>query len=402
MTNGKLGHILSRVKTLPTLPIVVYKLLRLIESPTSTAQELSEVVAKDQALTARILRLVNSSFYALRSEVVRISHAIALLGFVAIRNLALGLSVVDMFGRDRESPEFHGEAVWEHTLCCATCARLIAERASYTPIEEAFVAGLLHDIGKLVLFDHFREQFDTALRAAREDMIPLHRAEQFLFDTDHAEIGGALAEHWRLPKRLRGPIRGHHEFCEHDKLTSIVYLANALSKAKLIGSAGNLLLEPLDERTLKAVGLDEAAVVRLMGRLRREVERAKLFVTLSGAPRRASSEQLDTDEIRVPGSTATRILIIGQQHSATSLVELVLLDHGHTTYRTTDPLHHAADAADLVLLDYPAQGLEQGRALRAQLEGCLEQRVPVVLLPSPRRASDVLDAVNAALDEARV
>ena len=94
MAGDKVELILSRIRTLPTLPTIIYKLLKLIESPTSTATELSEVISKDQALTARVLKLVNSSFYALRCEVVKVSHAIALLGFVAIKNLALGKEVI--------------------------------------------------------------------------------------------------------------------------------------------------------------------------------------------------------------------------------------------------------------------------------------------------------------------
>ena len=125
MSTDKVEHILSRIRTLPTLPAVVYKLLKLVESQTSTAAELSEAISKDQALTARVLKLVNSSFYALRSEVIKVSHAITLLGFVAIKNLALGLSVIDMFGRG-QGGELDADALWEHALGCASCSRLIA------------------------------------------------------------------------------------------------------------------------------------------------------------------------------------------------------------------------------------------------------------------------------------
>lgn len=401
MTVSALEHILSRVKRLPTLPVVVFKLLKLIESPTATATELSEVVAMDQGLTARILRLVNSSFYALRSEVVRVSHAIALLGFVAVRDLALGLSVADMFGRERESPEFHGDAVWEHTLGCGICARLIAERVGYLPVEEAFVAGLLHDIGTLVLFDHCRADFDAALRTAREELIALPQAERLVLGTDHAEVGGVLAEHWRLPKGLRGPIRGHHALTGQDRLTDIIYLANALAKAKQIGSAGNGRLEPLDERTMAAVGLDEPAVLRLMGRLRRDVERAKVTVTLRDEPRRMEMDRVDTEELRVSSQAATRVLLIEEAPTVTSLVELVLLDRGHSTCRTTDLFHSGAAVADVVVLDFP-KDLKRGARVRAELEARLDRRRPVVLLPSPRRAGDVVEAVNTALAASRV
>ena len=400
MTNDTVEDILSRVRTLPTLPVIVYKLLKLTESPTSTAAELAEVIARDQALTARLLRLVNSSFYALRSEVVKVSHAIALLGFVAIKNLALGLSVVDMFGRSEG--ELDGEAFWGHSLGCATCARLIAEHVHYAPAEEAFVAGLLHDIGKLVMHEHFPKKFNAALRAAREEVIPLTTAERRLFDTDHAELGAALAEHWHLPEPLCTAIARHHAPDHGDMLTNITYLANALARAKQIGSGGDVALEPLDDHAWAAVGLNERALIRLVARLRREVERAKISLDLSGVPRNIRLDQLDTPHIRIATSPAKRILLVEEQPSMLSLVELILLDHGHSTYRTTDPFDPGANVADLVVLDFAAASLEHGRALRAQIEERLGHRVPVVLLPTPRRVTDVLHTVHAAFTEATV
>lgn len=401
MANDTLEDILSRIKKLPALPLVVDKLLELLQAPTSTATQLADVIATDQALTARILKLVNSSFYALRSQVVKISHAIALLGFDAIKNITLGLSVVAMFDRGRGGG-LDSNTFWEHSLCCATCARLIAERARYTPAEEAFVAGLLHDIGKLVLHDHFRRDFDTALRTACNDLVPLPEAERRVLSTDHAAVGAALAEHWRLPRRLRAPIAGHHAYGDNDTLNTIVYLANALSKAKQIGSGGNVVLEPVDDRAWAALGLDETAVVRIMGRLRRHVERAKVFMGFSRAPRSAALEELDSDEILLPSAPTSRVLIVEERAAAMSLVELVLLDQGHTTDRTTDPFAAAAAMADLVLLDFPEPRLEHARALRAEIERRLEHRLPVALLPAPRRPGDVLDIVHAALDGARL
>lgn len=402
MANDTLEDILSRIKKLPALPLVVDKLLELLQAPTSTATQLADVIATDQALTARILKLVNSSFYALRSQVVKITHAIALLGFDAIKDITLGLSVVAMFDRGRVGGGLDNDTFWEHSLCCATCARLIAERARYTPAEEAFVAGLLHDIGKLVLHDHFRRDFDAALRTACNDLVPLPEAERRVLSTDHAAVGAALAEHWRLPPGLGATIAGHHAYDDTNTLNTIVYLANALAKAKRIGSGGNVLLEPVDDRAWAALGLDETAVVRIMGRLRRHVERAKVFMGFSRAPGSAALEELDSDEILLPTAPTARVLIVEERPAAMSLVELVLLDHGHTTDRTTDPFTAAAAMADLVLLDFPEARLEQARALRAEIERRLEHRLPVALLPAPRRPGDVLDTVHAALDGPRL
>jgi putative nucleotidyltransferase with HDIG domain len=390
MVADKVEQILSRIRTLPTLPTIVYRLLKLVESATSTATDLGDVIAKDQALTARILKLVNSSFYALRCEVVKVSHAIALLGFVAIKNLALGLGVVDMFGRGNGGGELDGEAFWAHSLGCGTAARLLAERLGYVPAEEAFVAGLLHDIGKLVLHDHFRREQDMAMRAARESLAPLSQVERAYFKIDHAAIGERLAEHWRLPHKLRGALGAHHRFSPSDRLTNIVYLANALAKLKRIGASGNVALEPLDARVWGTIGIGERTLLRLMAALPEEVNNARIFLGINAPP---------PDE-RIGGrhgeGLPRRVLIVEEQAAPVSLVELVLLDNGHTTARTTDPLSQAVATADLVLLDYSAEHMAQGHAARAQIKSRTEGHAPVILLPAPRRVVDVIGAIETA------
>jgi putative nucleotidyltransferase with HDIG domain len=395
MVADKVEQILSRIRTLPTLPTIVYRLLKLVESTTSTATDLGDVITKDQALTARILKLVNSSFYALRCEVVKVSHAIALLGFVAIKNLALGLGVVDMFGRGNSGGEFDGEAFWAHSLACGTASRLLAERLGYVPAEEAFVAGLLHDIGKLVLHDHFRREQDMAMRAARESLAPLAQVERAYFKIDHAAIGESLAEHWRLPHKLRTALGSHHRFSPSDRLTSIVSLANVLAKLKQIGASGNLVLEPLDERVWGAIGIGERTLLRLMAALPEEVNNARVFLGIKAPP----DERIGA---RPAEGMPRRVLIVEEQAGPVSLVELILLDHGHTTARTTDPLSQAVATADLVLLDYSAEHMAQGHAARAQIKSRAEGHAPVVLLPAPRRVADVVDAIETAAGRLRV
>ena len=144
--------ILAKLKTLPALPEIVYQLTMLIDDPNSTAQDLAEVISKDQSLTARVLRLVNSSYYAFRSKISKVSHAISLMGFLSIKNIVLSLSVIDAFRKRELDDGLEHHLFWEHSIGTAAAARSLGERSGYLSPEEAFVAGLLHDIGK-VIFD---------------------------------------------------------------------------------------------------------------------------------------------------------------------------------------------------------------------------------------------------------
>lgn len=201
---------MKNVSRLPSLPAVAVRVLELSRNPSAGAAEIAKVVSADPALSAKILRTVNSSFYALPMQVSTLGHAAALLGVQSVKTLALGFSLVSGIGADR-SENFDYNRFWRQSLFSAAFARTLAKFVSCPQHEEAFVAGLLSDVGTLVMHRALGSDYDELLAQSGGDQTELVRLSRARFDLDHAQVGGMLAEHWNLPRVLVEPIRQHHE-----------------------------------------------------------------------------------------------------------------------------------------------------------------------------------------------
>src|SRR3990172_1426145 len=234
----RLDAILDRVGQLPTLPPVALRILTLVEDSRSAVQSLSEVISKDPALTARVLRLVNSSYYGLPYRVSTVSHAVALLGFDTVRSLALGLSIFALFEGKSRGRLLDRDALWMHSLTAAVAAKRLAQRVKYSLPEEAFVAGLLHDMGRFILDEYFPGEIERVLLAVRDGALSLCDAERQVLGFDHAQLGGLMAQRWGLPPTLAQSIIGDqqplHISSSQDlldpPLTAVVALAGQLTR----------------------------------------------------------------------------------------------------------------------------------------------------------------------------
>ncbi len=202
-------HLMS-VDQLPSAPEVAQRMLVTINRDDASLRELTDLIARDQALTARLLRLANSAFFAIRSRVTSIPQAVTLLGFARVRDLVLGLSVWGALEGKSEAARRHRKTMWTHTAMVAAVAKMLAQRTGRDG-PEAFAAGLLHDVGKLVLGlrlgDSYWQMLDDAA-AHGESVAPLETAA---FGCHHATVGGWLLQLWRLPPALVDPVALHHE-----------------------------------------------------------------------------------------------------------------------------------------------------------------------------------------------
>jgi putative nucleotidyltransferase with HDIG domain len=203
--------IVDTVTALPTLPDVVHNLLRCIEDPNTSARDLGDCIAYDQAISSRLLKVANSAYYGRMSHVATVKQAIIVLGFDEVKSLALGIGVFTTLNASTGKSGFDRKAFWLHSITCALTARIISERHPGLDRCIAFTGGLLHDIGKIALDLVFHEQYRGVHASMSSDALSLHAAEQKIFGFSHAEAGGWLAERWKFPASLVEPIRCHHK-----------------------------------------------------------------------------------------------------------------------------------------------------------------------------------------------
>lgn len=221
------------VGDLPTLPIVFQELFERMQDPDAQVSELSEIIAKDQALTAKILKLVNSAFYGHASQISTINRAVIIMGFQAVRSAALGVSVVEHFkGLESAAEAFDLARFWRHSIGVSCIAKHLSMVLNVNEPEDAFVAGLLHDVGKLIMLQHFAEDVDDLTRAAEEQQLTWRACEEVLFPINHATIAKALFRAWSFPAPVVEAVFCHHNpemASRHATLASLVHMADFLS-----------------------------------------------------------------------------------------------------------------------------------------------------------------------------
>jgi putative nucleotidyltransferase with HDIG domain len=257
-------RLVGDVANLVSLPEVVVRINSLVDDPKSTADDIGRAVAQDPALTAKLLRIANSAMFGLTRQVETITRAVTVLGTRQIRDLTLGLSAAHAFDgipNELVSPA----SFWHHSVLAATCGRLVASECVGGRRENAFVAGLLHDIGQLVLFAKAPEDSYRALEMTID--LPgepeLWVCEREVFGTDHAAVGGALARRWQLPVSLQECIEFHHEpqrASEYPVDVAVTHIANIVAQLVEIESTDLSDVPAIDPMALEVTGFTAAHV----------------------------------------------------------------------------------------------------------------------------------------------
>ena len=258
MSNPKLKAIIRRIDDLPTLPRTVFRITEMVNNPRSSARDLAQVITDDQVLTARLLRLVNSSFYGFPQRITTVTRAIVLLGFDAIRHLLLTTSVFDIFSDHNKDLTAARENRWDHVLGCAVAAKVIGKHIRHDKIEELFVCALLHDIGKIVLMVYAPEDYEAVTRLAAQRGGLLIEAEEELLGYTHVETGRLLAERWNLPTMVAEVIYAHHTpdtAGDYVREAAVVHLADIFCRALAHGSGGDDRIPALNAAAWEALGI---------------------------------------------------------------------------------------------------------------------------------------------------
>ena len=267
-----LKRIIMDTKTLPTLPGVIQKLNTLSDNEKSSVQEMSRIVSSDQVLSARILRLANSPSYGFY-RVSTISNAMILLGVNVVKSLALSSSIFAIM--EKESVD-----LWEHSLGVGVASNLIARKLKLPECEEIATAGLLHDIGKVIISLKCSEAEKDIHKLVRERNIYALEAEQEVINTDHTEVGEWLSKSWFLPDKLSEPIACHHDVAKsknHRIKTAVVHVADVLIKASGFGNSGDSFVPPLQNIAWDTLKLDEQLLAELVDEIEDKLVEVKNF-----------------------------------------------------------------------------------------------------------------------------
>lgn len=227
-----LHNLIHRVDALPEVPQVAFRVIQLLNIPDTAVSQLAELIGADQALTAKLLRLCNSAYYGLSRKVTTVPEAIMIVGFSAVKSMVLMITTQSTMNKGLLGYKIKPGEFWRHSLGTAESARLIARKCKDPREEESFTAGLIHDIGKMVLNQCALPEVYRATNLMQKEKISIYAAEARVLGFNHAEAGATLADRWKFPPLLVNAIRYHHEFenLTDDNLPFIIAIANVTAE----------------------------------------------------------------------------------------------------------------------------------------------------------------------------
>jgi putative nucleotidyltransferase with HDIG domain len=280
-------NIEKAIDAMPSLPITVSKIVELANNPHSTPSDLNKVITLDPVLTAKVLKLVNSAYYGLSNSVTSIVKAIVLLGLNTIKNLAVSTAVLGTVKKKVAANALNMDEFWRHCLAVGVTSRSIAAKIGVDPKqrEEFFIAGMLHDIGKIIMNDHIPEYYMEVFEAAANNNVPLWKEEVTSLEYDHARTGKLIAEKWQLSPSLTETISTHHAPTESSQenrvLVTAVAAADIFCVARATGFAGSLVPDQLTEECWNTLGIREEDLLGIEKTIDEEIEKASVFLAIN-------------------------------------------------------------------------------------------------------------------------
>lgn len=287
----KIKLIINRIHNLPTPPMVFTQVNKVINDPKTSAYQIGAIISEDPALSAKVLKLTNSSFYGIPRTITSVKQAIVILGLDVVRSLVLSASVFESFSKQYKIDKNYLDEFWRHSLSVGFMARIISRTKnfpSFMEAEEAFSAGLLHDIGKLVIFAHMPEEFSEIRNILNNDPAKMsYEVEEQILEFDHSLVGAYLAHKWNLPPELANAIRYHH-FPGSDEgnsyTTCIIHLSDYLAKKAEVIEDDNSLPQPVINclpAVWEKLGIAADQEGNLIQLLRTEYTKAETFLNMA-------------------------------------------------------------------------------------------------------------------------
>ena len=261
----------ENISTIPTIPSVLKQLSTIIENPKISLNEISHFVSQDPALTTKILQMVNSALYGFPGRISSVNHAVMLLGLNVVKGLLLSVSVFEIMHKAMIG-------LREHSIGVAIASKVLAQKKGLKEPEEVFVAGLLHDVGKVILTLAWPEEYDRTVKEAETSGIAIFDAERSRFSETHAAVAGWLAEKWHFPRKLCECIANHHRPQTSSLApleTAVVHMADVLVKARGLGYSGDRLVPDVNVKAWEALALSEVDLREILKELEDSVEQTE-------------------------------------------------------------------------------------------------------------------------------
>lgn len=287
--SNELRVLVQKITDLPTLPAMMATITRLMQDPRTSAEELGKAIGSDPSMVSKVLKLVNSAFYGFPGRISTVSQAIVILGFSTIRNVVLTTSVLKAFGGNGKNG-FDMEAFWEHSLLTGAIARSLAMEQNASFVEETFIAGLLHDMGRIVLSQKLSSEFEKVIRLKEETGCQQLQAEKAALGLTHGDIGAWLARKWNLPVPFievmllhHAPLSARSQVPQSDSanLIYIVHAADALSKKLENGKPSFDVAESeIDASIREALKIRKNGWERFQARTEEEIGKARSFLEM--------------------------------------------------------------------------------------------------------------------------
>ncbi|MCX6640525.1 MAG: HDOD domain-containing protein [bacterium] len=277
----RIQQLVGSISGLPALPAIALHLLEAAEDPNTSASDLATLISADPALATRLLRLANSAYYGFPRKIATVNLAVVVLGFDTVRDLCLSVLVTDCFFNETGELPFQMEQFWKHSLATAICARMVYKLSDASHSGDGFIAGLLHDVGKLFLAKYFPKEYTMVMGKVQNDGMPLLEAERMVFSATHPVAGAWLLDEWNLPVWLVESTRTHHQEVADEpssKLAMAVTFSDLLvRKARIEGGPGvptELSPELMSTLQLKKNVYGEPDYDAYLDKLQRELRRA--------------------------------------------------------------------------------------------------------------------------------
>lgn len=266
----KLEHVLKRIQALPPLPTSAIRVIALTKNPATSARELEVVIGQDPALAAGMLRQANSAYYGYARRISSLQEAIVVLGFQATQGLAMASAVAPILKIKLVGYDIEQDGLWKHSMITAMAAKSICKKQKLPYGDVAFTAGLLHDIGKLVISIYVQEVGSYLLEKVTAANLSYVELEEKIIGFNHATVGGFLAKSWNLPEDLVQSISWHHAPSSaqyHAELASVIHVANGIASLLGIGGGVDSFLNPLQQEALDRLSLNESDLEQIMAEL---------------------------------------------------------------------------------------------------------------------------------------